>query len=605
MSTRSKSRRTPLSQDKATGRYCAKLGRKVTKNGKVDGHKFRFTTSERESERRKQRIQELWDYAVEKLGDSEWNELTLHIAKAFERGEASVRVPMNMITCSSEEPHLAHRFDYVTTLEKWRNIFPFVHFVPEDEEAYELGSQEVTSISEGLMEEVRFFAQASNGHDPTEATVGEALDAYENEHIRVRMLVDPDPEEGLAEKRLSDTAQKYLAALERIRCFNGHQLNWPLSKLTYDGCDAMIEVWTQRPTRKDGTGPLAVKTCREHDKRIKEFMRWLSKSDRFDWKKPIDFDELKLAIRKSNKDKSAPVTVQSQQVRTYTVEQLKTLNEFATPFERFLLLCGLNLGFKRMECATLRVGEITLRQKHPYSQYIAFDFTENDSFVRRIRTKTEVYGEWLLWPLTVQGMEWVLDRRRKQTHIQRTDGTTLGIPYRSTSIALLNDAGHSFTRPTKSGNPNHQLTNMWNRLLDRVETAEPKFPRLPHEALRDTASNWIREEFLGEISEIFLGHGSPLGSKSLIECYTNKPFGNVFRALQWLQEKLKPVFDATPDDPFPVERKLGGGGLNIRQIKLIRRLSKEGLPVAEIAKKVGCSTMSVYRHREHETGQPN
>lgn len=601
MSTRSKSRKTPLRRDKRTGQYLAKLGRKKTKTGKIDGHLFRFSTNERESERRKVRIQELWDYAVETLGDTEWNELTLHIAKSFANGETSVSIPMVMITTPSGEPHMGHRFDYVTTLEKFRKIFPFVHFVPEDEDAYELGSLEVASISEGLMEEARFFAQSSGGHDPTEATVGEALDAFESEHIRKRMLVDPDPEEGLSEKRLSDTAQKYIAALERIRQFNGHQLNWPLSKLTYDGCEAMIEVWRQRPPRKDGTGPLAIKTCREHAKRIKEFFRWLSKSDRFDWQKPIDFDELKLAIQKSNKDKSAPVTLRAQQVRTFTVDQLKTLNEFAIPFERFLLLCGLNLGFKRMECATLRVGEILLRQKHPYSEYIAFDFSDTDSFVSRIRTKTEVYGEWLLWPLTEQAMEWVLERRKKQTRILKGDGKGREISYGPTSLALLNDSGHSFTKPTKSGNPNHQLTNMWYRLLDRIQEAESNFPRLPHETLRDTSANWIREEFGGEIAEVFLAHGSPLGSKSLVECYSNKPFGKVFTALQWLQEKLKPVFDSTPDNPFPVERKLGGGGLNVRQIKQIRRLAELGLSVPEIAEKVGCSKMSIYRHRENGT----
>ena len=33
-----------MSLDKATGRWCAKLGRKRTKSGKTDGHKFRFTS---------------------------------------------------------------------------------------------------------------------------------------------------------------------------------------------------------------------------------------------------------------------------------------------------------------------------------------------------------------------------------------------------------------------------------------------------------------------------------------------------------------------------------------------------------------------------------
>jgi hypothetical protein len=51
-----KSRRTAMSFDKATGRWCAKLGRKKTKSDKIDGHKFRFTSDVKESERRKLRI---------------------------------------------------------------------------------------------------------------------------------------------------------------------------------------------------------------------------------------------------------------------------------------------------------------------------------------------------------------------------------------------------------------------------------------------------------------------------------------------------------------------------------------------------------------------
>ena len=45
-----------MSFDKATGRWCAKLGRKKTKSDKIDGHKFRFTSDVKESERRKLRI---------------------------------------------------------------------------------------------------------------------------------------------------------------------------------------------------------------------------------------------------------------------------------------------------------------------------------------------------------------------------------------------------------------------------------------------------------------------------------------------------------------------------------------------------------------------
>ena len=287
-----------------------------------------------------------------------------------------------------------------------------------------------------------------------------------------------------------------------------------------------------------------------------------------------------MAIRRTNLDKSARITVGARKVKTYTVEELTVLNQYAIPIERFLLLCGLNLGFKRMECATLRVGEIHLHTIHDYAKYINFEFSEKDSFVRRFRTKTEVYGEWILLPLTVQALQWVLNRRRNQTHITKGDGKGREIPFCPTSLVLLNDSGHSFTKPTENGNPNHQITAAWTRLLDRIkkDKGNENFPRLPHESLRDTASDWIREEFGGEIADVFLSHGSPMGANSLVECYTNKPFGKLFKALRWLEAKLKPMFDATPPNPFPEERKKRIGGLSVRQKTIIRELSRKEFP---------------------------
>ena len=66
---------------------------------------------------------------------------------------------------------------------------------------------------------------------------------------------------------------------------------------------------------------------------------------------------------------------------------------------------------------------------------------------------------------------------------------------------------------------------------------------------------------------MFLSHGSPMGANSLVECYTNKPFGKLFKALRWLEAKLKPMFDATPPNPFPEKRKKRIGGLSVRRKK--------------------------------------
>ena len=599
-----------MSFDKATGRWCAKLGRKPTRSGKTDGHKFRFTSDVKESERRKLRIQQLWDRLVEHRGSGyTWSKQDLDVALAMAEGKSEVWYSVDRLASRELVRTQLPRFRsqprlYAKELARLQNLYPEVTIVADDLQLAEVGQRELTEEAERTITIERQFLLAGNHPSPTssgEPAIAKALDAYET-HLKAKMQVVPDPEEGLEGRRLSDSGQSYLKQIGQIRVHNAEQLAWPLSRLTFQGCDAMLEIWRQRPSKKDESGMMMIKTCREHAKLLKRFFRWLSKSDDFDWTKPHDFDELSLDIHRTNLDKSARITVGARQVKTYTVEELSVLNQYAIPVERFLLLCGLNLGFKRMECATLRVGEIHLNKLHDFAKYINFEFSEEDSYVRRLRTKTEVYGEWILWPLTVKAMEWVLNRRRHQTCITKGDGKGREIPFSPTSLVLLNDSGHSFTKPTESGNPNHQITAAWTRLLKRIrkDKGNENFPCLPQEALRDTASDWIREELGGEIADVFLAHGSPLGANSLVECYTNKPFGKLFKALRWLEAKLKPMFDATPPNPFPEERKKRIGGLSIRQKTVIRELSQKEVSVREIASKAGCSVMSVYRYREDD-----
>ena len=262
------------------------------------------------------------------------------VAKAMASGDSQIVLARRTVTGYSPNGKAATGKEapdqYARYVHRLASLYPEMTFVPEDLECYRKGVQGQKESVEYQVGEIR--RNASEVHslpsdsnileERASATVAEALVADES-HIRQTMLVTPDPEEGISGKRLSDTAQTYLEEIERIRVHNAHQMGWPITRLTLAGCDAMLQVWRDRPPKKPrkkggaSPGPMAVKTCREHGKRLMAFFRWMSKTDQFDWKKPTDFDELKLRIKKTGREKAAKLS--SLQVRPYTLDELKVL----------------------------------------------------------------------------------------------------------------------------------------------------------------------------------------------------------------------------------------------------------------------------------------
>jgi hypothetical protein len=79
----------------------------------------------------------------------------------------------------------------------------------------------------------------------------------------------------------------------------------------------------------------------------------------------------------------------------------------------------------------------------------------------------------------------------------------------------------------------------------------------------------------------------------LIGLYTNIPFPKVFNAQRKLEEVLRPVFDAAPDDLFaqPTQQYT-----SLKKIKRIFDLKDAGKSVRQIAEEVGISKSAVFRH---------
>jgi hypothetical protein len=87
-------------------------------------------------------------------------------------------------------------------------------------------------------------------------------------------------------------------------------------------------------------------------------------------------------------------------------------------------------------------------------------------------------------------------------------------------------------------------------------------------------------------------HGKPVKKDDLLDLYTNRPFGEVFKALRQFEQELKPVFDAAPSDAWetPMQQYTS---LNVREQMLT--LYRQGVKPLEIASLVGKSPMTVYR----------
>jgi uncharacterized protein (UPF0548 family) len=64
----------------------------------------------------------------------------------------------------------------------------------------------------------------------------------------------------------------------------------------------------------------------------------------------------------------------------------------------------------------------------------------------------------------------------------------------------------------------------------------------------------MRHRFDDELASLCLAHGTPFRQDNLLECYGNKPFGRLHKALREMEAVMVPVFRAAPADPTE-ERK--------------------------------------------------
>jgi hypothetical protein len=571
-------RKTTLQPD-AKGRYRPYLGWKVSGDGIRRQHRFNLGTDRREAEARMSRLRELWK-EVEKVADQSepiWTPFTLYAANLIAEGTYKVPYLFDPSLGEQVEDPVA---EYAQVIHVFRGWFPSLDLVPAEPKLYAEGLRRNEAIkNQGLRKlegELRDLGVVTPQSPLPErlisGTLHEAFDAYA-EHDVKKHNVAPGTDRLTLYGNLR---------LERVERFKQHHPDIPLSSLNYDACEEMIRHWQQRPLHKKSGKPTGKDNARHHISELDRFFGWLDQTDRFTWTKPRGVEKIDRTLRETDEERARKLS--AIQKDTYSVEELAILNRHATPIERLILHLGVNCAMGAAELGRLRMSDFLLFHKHEHASRLNFSSTEADSFLRTLRPKTTVFGEWLMWSETVQMVQWGIARRKKITDFD------------SDAVLLASESGAPWYNEG-SKNPQARFTNVWNDLIGRVrkEKEHEGFRRLPLGTLRDTLPDIIRHRYGDELASLCVAHGNAFAGDSLLDCYTNRPFGRLHKAIRELREYFAPMFSASPTDPTAQPRKRY---TSLGTQERVHVLLSQAVPAAKIAEECGVDKQTVYRIRD-------
>jgi len=508
---------------------------------KTDGRSPRFYlgADEKQATVNSARLEGLWagveqrwqDHVDARLATTPlpcWDSVTLQLARAISKGRYKIE-----LVCD-EPPQEAAAF----VGELW-TYFPMIQVSIPDKRALEEGNRLMTGMLEELAEEetrrhqrnihiLTNEAEQFGGKIQVKESLFEALDAYkkwiEQEFVDVN----------------GRTAQTGVKQAERAERIKRHAKNVPLSDFGIPEIDAVIDYWRKRP-KKNATEPYSFSLCKHTIRLFKHFLKWLHKSPAFPWKKPID---LELDRIKVVPDKETKISVD-----VYSKEELRILWTQATLIERQFLLLALNCGFSISEIGTLDWSMI------------------HGDYIKRIRPKTKVYGEFLLWGITKEALG---ESKNK-------------------GLVFTTESGVGLIEPTKTNKRGARIPNSWYRLLRRVKKFNEGFKKLGFHHLRKTSGDLMRRFSDGETMAVHLCHGKPVKTDALAGLYSNPVFERVFEAQRRVYEYLADIF--TPLEQVELPRKISPA--TIRQI---RAMKKNSIKTKKIAESLGVTEDTVRRY---------
>ena len=544
------------------GYYSRQIGWEHSKSGKLQQHKFILGTDRKDAERRDQRLRELWEQ-FESSSQQErplWPRDLLAIAKQVAKGHTEV----TLTRYGDEQPE-----DYAYRLKFLQTKCPVAILKPDDEQVYETGCEQLgqyksqlarmLSLAESMMLPALSFEHVSDSMrdfsdriDPAGST-GVALTvqpmppqegvaplhgspqgstanvAQENAHVR-------NPTLGVTLHKAFEAYKLYLrkeyhnsetdqitdwgnTQLSRVKTLQMRHDDISLQSLDAAAIVELIGYWRRRPCKQGTDKPMTPTSCGNYLNTLTRFLKWLDSSCDFDWRKPIALSDIDTRVRRLSSDHAKKSLAQ---VDTFSVDELKLIMRYGQPLDRLLLLLALNCGYGNAEISSLLIGEIHLFNGHSEQdiELLHYRTTDQDSFIKRVRRKSGVYGEHILFPMTVQGLQWALQVRSQFPNDSRE------------ARLLLNENGKAFDTPTKSGNRNQGIANHFDRLIKRIQDDGNEIRPLSFGKLRKTAGNLIRLHSDGEVMGVFDCHGKPVKSDSLSDQYSNRPFGRVFQAIR-------------------------------------------------------------------------
>ncbi|HKI31956.1 MAG TPA: hypothetical protein VKA46_08810 [Gemmataceae bacterium] len=187
--------------------------------------------------------------------------------------------------------------------------------------------------------------------------------------------------------------------------------DFTLGDLDLAKIDSILRLMANRPVSNKTGEPISQAWARNAVKEFRCFLRWLHLNKHYHWRRPDDYEVRPVKVARSQKERAR---ITSLAVETFSVEELTTLWRYALPWERLMMALGLNCGFGMAEMATLRPEEVFFGQPHPFAGRLGLP-EEPADWIRRLRGKSDVYGEWRLWDITAHALRWVMALRPHPT----------------------------------------------------------------------------------------------------------------------------------------------------------------------------------------------